>query len=169
MARLDSARRKVFGMLLSWTQKYVPLREDALAEVGLAWPLIRRMLFELGRRLVAAGAIEKPDDVFWLEGDELGDAAQALDAGRAIWRTSQVSPRSTGRSGAHAGCLRLRLCYRRGRRSLGLTGRGGCRPGRRNRQGIPSRVSAPARAGSRRGPACCAGPRISARCSRGRC
>jgi phosphohistidine swiveling domain-containing protein len=36
----------------------------------------------LGRRLVAAGAIEKADDVFWLEGDELRDAAEALDAGR---------------------------------------------------------------------------------------
>jgi phosphohistidine swiveling domain-containing protein len=82
LARLDPARRKVFRGLLGWTQKYVPLREDALADVGLAWPLMRKMLFELGRRLVAAGAIEKPDDVFWLEGDELKDAAEALNAGR---------------------------------------------------------------------------------------
>jgi pyruvate,water dikinase len=82
MARLDLARRKAFGGLLRWTQKYVPLREDALADVGLAWPLMRRMLLELGRRLTVTGAIEKPDDVFWLEGDELRDAAEALDAGR---------------------------------------------------------------------------------------
>ena len=82
MERLDRARRRIFRDLLRGTQKYVPLREDALADVGLAWPLMRRMLFELGRRLVAAGAIEKPDDVFWLEGDELRDAAEALDAGR---------------------------------------------------------------------------------------
>jgi pyruvate,water dikinase len=82
MARLDAPRRKVFHDLLHWTQKYVPLREDALADVGLAWPLMRRMLFELGRRLTAAGAIEKPDDVFWLQGDELRDAAEALDASR---------------------------------------------------------------------------------------
>ncbi|HET7269786.1 MAG TPA: PEP/pyruvate-binding domain-containing protein [Rubrobacter sp.] len=80
-ARLDPLRRKVFGVLLGWTQKYAPLREDALADVGLAWPLMRRMLFELGHRLVAAGAIDRPEDVFWLEGDELGEAAQALDAG----------------------------------------------------------------------------------------
>jgi pyruvate,water dikinase len=81
MARLDAPRRKVFSSLLRWTQKYVPLREDALADVGLAWPLMRRMLLELGLRLVATGAIEKPDDVFWLEGEELRDAAEALDAG----------------------------------------------------------------------------------------
>ena len=72
LARLDAARRKTFGGLLSWTQKYVPLREDALADVGLAWLLMRRMLFELDRRLAAASVIEKPDDVFWLEGDEPG-------------------------------------------------------------------------------------------------
>jgi pyruvate,water dikinase len=81
MGRLDPARRRVFRHLLRWTQKYVPLREDALADVGMAWPLMRGMLLELGRRLVAAGAIEKPDDVFWLEGDELRDAAEALDMG----------------------------------------------------------------------------------------
>ena len=82
MARLDAVSRRVFRGLLSWTQKYVPLREDALADVGLAWPPMRRMLLELGRRLAAAGAIEKPDEVFWLEADELGSAAEALDAGR---------------------------------------------------------------------------------------
>ena len=82
MERLDPARRRVFRDLLRWTQKYVPLREDALADVGLAWPLMRRMLLELGRRLVVAGAIEKPCDVFWLEGEELRGAAEALDAGR---------------------------------------------------------------------------------------
>ncbi|HEX4992942.1 MAG TPA: PEP/pyruvate-binding domain-containing protein, partial [Rubrobacteraceae bacterium] len=82
MARLDAPRRRVFRGLLRWTQKYVPLREDALADVGLAWPLMRRMLFELGRRLAAAGAIERPDEVFWMQGDELREAAEALDAGR---------------------------------------------------------------------------------------
>jgi pyruvate,water dikinase len=86
MARLDVPRRKVFRGLLHWTQKYVPLREDALADVGLAWPLMREMLFELGCRLVAAGAIGEPDDVFWLEGDELGDATRALNAGRTALR-----------------------------------------------------------------------------------
>ena len=80
MARLDVPRREVFRSLLRWTQKYVPLREDALADVGLAWPLMRRMLFELGRRLTATGAIVKPDEVFWLEGDELQSVAEALNA-----------------------------------------------------------------------------------------
>jgi phosphohistidine swiveling domain-containing protein len=80
--RLKGVRRTIFRRLLGWAQRYAPLREDALADVGLAWPLMRQMLFELGRRLAAAGAIERVDDVFWLEQDELRDAAAALDAGR---------------------------------------------------------------------------------------
>ena len=49
--------------------------------MGLAWPVMRRMLLELGRRLVEAGAVEKPADVFWLRRDELEDMAGSLDAG----------------------------------------------------------------------------------------
>jgi phosphohistidine swiveling domain-containing protein len=82
LSRLKGVRRTIFRRLLGWAQRYAPLREDALADVGLAWPLMRQMLFELGRRLVAAEAIERIDDVFWLERDELRNAAAALDAGR---------------------------------------------------------------------------------------
>jgi rifampicin phosphotransferase len=57
------------------------VREDALADVGLAWPLMRRMLLELGRRLVEAGAVEKPIDVFWLRRDEVEKMVTSLDAG----------------------------------------------------------------------------------------
>ena len=70
-ARLDPVRRAAFLRLLRWAQSIAPLREDALADVGLAWPQLRRMLHELGSRLVAAGAIERPDDVFWLHRAEI--------------------------------------------------------------------------------------------------
>ena len=70
-----------FGRLLRWAQDAAPVREDALADTGLAWPVMRRMLLELGRRLVEAGAVEKPADVFWLRRDELEDMAGSLDAG----------------------------------------------------------------------------------------
>jgi pyruvate,water dikinase len=58
------------------------VREDALADVGLAWPVMRRMLLELGGRLFEAGAVEKPADVFWLRRQELEDMASSLDAGQ---------------------------------------------------------------------------------------
>ena len=81
LERLDPARGKLFGKLLRWAQGVAPVREDALADVGLAWPLMRRMLLELGRRLVEAGAVEKPIDVFWLRRDEVEKMVTSLDAG----------------------------------------------------------------------------------------
>lgn len=79
-ARLGPRRRAVFHRLLRWAQNAAPIREDALADVGLAWPLLRRMLLELGRRLVAAGVIAEPADVFWLRFTEL---RAAVDFGLA--------------------------------------------------------------------------------------
>jgi pyruvate,water dikinase len=81
LERLDAPRGNLFGRLLEWAQGVAPVREDALADVGLAWPVMRRLLLELGRRLVEAGALEKPADVFWLRWDELEDKAGSLDAG----------------------------------------------------------------------------------------
>ncbi|MEU8898639.1 PEP/pyruvate-binding domain-containing protein [Nocardia sp. NPDC048505] len=70
--------------LLGWAQSAAPLREDALAEVGAGWPAVQRLAGELGRRLVAAGAIAEPDDVYWLPLPELRAAARELDAGSAV-------------------------------------------------------------------------------------
>ena len=94
--RLDPVRGALFTRLLRWAQGIAPVREDALADVGLAWPRLRRMLRELGRRLVAAGVIDHPDDVFWLHRDEVlaatrtGDPdarlADVVEQRRALWR-----------------------------------------------------------------------------------
>src|SRR5215203_1705683 len=81
LERLGAPRQKLFGKLLKWTQDVAPVREDALADVGLAWPVMRRILLELGRRLVEAGTVEKPADVFWLRRDEVEKLAASLDAG----------------------------------------------------------------------------------------
>jgi pyruvate,water dikinase len=72
--RLGPRRRAVFRKLLRWAQQAAPVREDALADVGLAWPLMRRMLLELGERLTASGVIAVPADIFWLRLDELRNA-----------------------------------------------------------------------------------------------
>jgi rifampicin phosphotransferase len=81
LERLDTPRRNLFVRLLEWTQDVAPVREDALADVGLAWPVMRRMLLELGRRLFEAGAVDRPADVFWLSRDEVEKMAASLDAG----------------------------------------------------------------------------------------
>lgn len=85
VSRLGRARRRVVLPLLRWAQRSAPMREDALADVGLAWPQLRRLLTELGERLVAAGAIAAVADVYWLRAHELTaalnqDAPASLDA-----------------------------------------------------------------------------------------
>jgi phosphohistidine swiveling domain-containing protein len=96
LARLDSVRRRGFTRLLRWAQDVGPVREDALADVGLASPLMRRMLLELGGRMVATGTIEKPEDVFWLRHQEFRDwiagpqpvpgLAAEVERRKEIWR-----------------------------------------------------------------------------------
>jgi phosphohistidine swiveling domain-containing protein len=80
--RLKGWRNRLIHRLLLLAQKYAPLREDGLAEIGLAYPLVRQMLRELGRRLAQHGVIPAADDIFWLTQDEVVEAAAALDAGQ---------------------------------------------------------------------------------------
>ena len=91
LARLKGVRLRIFRSVVQTAQRYAPLREDALADVGLGWPLLRRMLREVGRRMVAAGAIAERDDVFWVKWDEVEAAARALDAGQPAERYGGVA------------------------------------------------------------------------------
>lgn len=90
LARLGPARAALFTRLLRWAQSTAPLREDALADIGLAWPQLRRMLAELGRRRTAAGTIDRPEDVYWLRPDEAAGLAAVPDGAiaqrKALWR-----------------------------------------------------------------------------------
>src|SRR5438270_445152 len=81
--RLRCPSRSLFRRLVGIAQRFAPLREDGLADVGLGWPVLRRMLREIGPRLVTSNAITIPDDVFWLSQDELLEAVIALDRGQS--------------------------------------------------------------------------------------
>ncbi|HZL74999.1 MAG TPA: PEP/pyruvate-binding domain-containing protein [Propionibacteriaceae bacterium] len=78
LSRLDPVRNRAFRRLLHWAQSAAPIREDALADVGLAWPQVRRMLLEIGRRLQQAGVINEPNAVFWLHRTEIDESAASL-------------------------------------------------------------------------------------------
>ncbi|MGC9521236.1 MAG: PEP/pyruvate-binding domain-containing protein [Anaerolineae bacterium] len=106
LGRIGGLRRKLFETHLARAQGYAPKREDGLATLGLGYPLIRRQLLGIGERLVAAGAVAKADDVFWLKEDELRAALSAVDQGvppasrvdevayrRALWQArKRVTP-----------------------------------------------------------------------------
>ena len=44
LARLRGPRLALFRRLVEWAQRFAPLREDALADYGLGWPVLRRIL-----------------------------------------------------------------------------------------------------------------------------
>jgi pyruvate,water dikinase len=79
-ARLKGLRRWAFTKALAWGQSLAEVRETAIAGIGQGYPTLRRMLRELGRRLVDAGAIAAPEDIYWLERNELESAVAALDS-----------------------------------------------------------------------------------------
>lgn len=92
--RIDPVRRNVFDSLLRKAQSIAPIREDALADVGLAWPQMRRMLRELGRRLVDVGSLDQGDDVYWCRRAEI-EATLDERTQRPIDLRSTVAQRRT--------------------------------------------------------------------------
>ena len=94
--RLDPLRRKWFLKLFKWAVEAAPVREDSIADLGLGYPQIRRLLGELGSRLTAGGAIESAPDIYWLEASELEQLAAKLDEGAVMDDySSQVESRKT--------------------------------------------------------------------------
>lgn len=84
LGRIRGLRRWVFCKVLNWGQSMAEVREDALAEIGLGYPLLRQMLQELGHRFVAAGAIQQPEDIFWLVREEIETGVAEMEQGRVL-------------------------------------------------------------------------------------
>jgi pyruvate,water dikinase len=77
--RIGPLRIKWFQKLLASAQECATERENAIADIGIPYPQLRRLLRELGLRLAAGGAIAQPEDIYWLEADEADALAAALE------------------------------------------------------------------------------------------
>jgi pyruvate,water dikinase len=82
MARVRGLKRWAFKTALNWGQSLAEVREDALAEIGLGYPMIRERLHELGRRFVKAGVIHNANDIFYLEKEEVDACVAELEGGK---------------------------------------------------------------------------------------
>ena len=102
-ARLKGMKLKWFNQYLASAQKYAPLREDGLSEIGLAYPLIRQMLLEVGRRFAESQVIPGAADLFWLTDDEILAIAAQIEAGTAVEPLAPVIHR---RKAEHRAALR---------------------------------------------------------------
>ncbi|MBN2148283.1 MAG: hypothetical protein JW726_12920 [Anaerolineales bacterium] len=84
LARLKGFKRWAFKNSLRIGQAMSQVREDALADIGLGFPLLRQMLSELGSRFVHAGAIAEAQDIYWLEKDEVDLLVTVLEAQKPV-------------------------------------------------------------------------------------
>jgi len=82
--RLGGLRLRIFRWALRWAQAFALVREDSIFDIGLAYPVLRDFLHELGRRVVQAGVLAEPQDIYWLERSEVERAAVALDRGELL-------------------------------------------------------------------------------------
>ena len=88
--RLKGIKLWLFPMALNWGQSLAEVREDALSEMGLAYPKIRELLRELGQRFIEADAIENAEDIFWLEKDEIQGCIEKLERNQALENLSST-------------------------------------------------------------------------------
>jgi pyruvate,water dikinase len=96
LSRLRGLRRWAFRKTLGMAQTMAQVRENALADIGLGYPLVRQMLRELGRRFVQAGIIAHDQDIYWLEADEVKDGISALEHGASpLGLAERVAQRRT--------------------------------------------------------------------------
>ncbi|MBX3001580.1 MAG: hypothetical protein KF893_23865 [Caldilineaceae bacterium] len=80
---LSPLDRWFFRLFLRWAQQASPYREEALFYVGAAWPTLRRLALEVGRRLTEIGSLDTPDHVFFLRTEELRKASALRVEGSA--------------------------------------------------------------------------------------
>jgi pyruvate,water dikinase len=84
-------RLRSFRQLLAETQRLIPIREEQVQELTIAWPVMRRAVRRIGDALVARGAIADADDVFFLSRAEV---LAAMDPGATPARTDIASRRA---------------------------------------------------------------------------
>ena len=97
-ALASSPRRlQAFRRLLADAQHLVPLREEQVAELTLAWPVMRRAVLRIGEALVDRGLITRADDVFFLRRDEV---LAALEDGGSAPPVDVAARRSARMEGA---------------------------------------------------------------------
>jgi len=84
LAALNPPVRRFFGWVWNWTKKYAPYRESVMFYMGAAWPTLRKLAAELGQRLIDAGGIAAPDDIYYLESREIAGAIAARANGQSV-------------------------------------------------------------------------------------
>jgi len=86
---LTGVKRRLFDAILRRARAYVVTRDKAAFHLQRAWPILRSALHELGRRLSDRALLDKPEDVFFLQRDELWAAGPRT----VSWTSADVRAR----------------------------------------------------------------------------
>lgn len=73
-----------FQGILGLARDYALVREQQSRDLTLAWPNVRAVLRRLGARAAQAGALDSPDDIFWIERSELESALEGRSLRRKV-------------------------------------------------------------------------------------
>lgn len=99
IALLESSPRRLSRYLeyLEGAQRLMPIREEQISQLSLAWPVMRRSVLRIGESLVASNVIESKEDVFFLTRTEavalLDDACDMRDEVAARRRERDAASR----------------------------------------------------------------------------
>ena len=74
---LNPLSRLLFRFVWKWTKYFAPYREHIMFYMGAAWPTVRKLAYELGQRLTDVGSISQPDDIYYLNSDEIATVMTA--------------------------------------------------------------------------------------------
>ena len=92
--------------LLGETQKLMPVREEQISQLSLAWPVMRRAVRRIGEFLMVSDVVDAADDVFFLTKSETvamvntpGDMRGTIKMRRQRWEEAKelVPPLTVGR------------------------------------------------------------------------
>ncbi len=104
LQRLKGLRRWAFRKTLGMAQTMAQVRENALSDIGLGYPVLRKMLHELGNRCAKSGLITQGGDIFWLKADEVQEAVASLERGGA---DTNLAERVAHRKATHQALKRV--------------------------------------------------------------
>ena len=74
---LNPLSRWLFRWVWKWTKHYAPYRENVMFYMGAAWPTVRKLAFELGRRLTETRTLADPVNIYYLNSAEITAAIEA--------------------------------------------------------------------------------------------
>jgi pyruvate,water dikinase len=94
---VNTPLRRRFEIALEFFQSHAAVREDCNYYLQIGWPLIRRAILLIGKRMVATAAIEDPQEIHFLEYEELHRWIHGESGNVPLSRAARERRRTWGR------------------------------------------------------------------------